>query len=54
MSFQAQRCKFAQLLVAGKISAPTFEEWNTVTRGLSTAAARSALARIPLGVVAGA
>ena len=25
---QAQRRKFAQLLVEGKISADTFEEWN--------------------------
>ena len=28
---QAQRRKFAQLLVAGKISADTFEEWNRET-----------------------
>jgi hypothetical protein len=28
---QAQRRKFAQLLVAGKISAATFEEWNRET-----------------------
>jgi hypothetical protein len=28
---QAQRRKFAQLLVAGKISAETFEEWNRET-----------------------
>jgi hypothetical protein len=28
---QAQRRKFAQLLVAGKISAQTFEEWNRET-----------------------
>jgi hypothetical protein len=29
----AQRRKFAQLLVAGKISAETFEEWNRETGG---------------------
>ena len=28
---QAQRRKFAQLLVDGKISAATFEEWNRET-----------------------
>jgi hypothetical protein len=28
---QAQRRKFAQLLVQGKISADTFEEWNRET-----------------------
>jgi hypothetical protein len=28
---QAQRRKFAQLLVEGKISAGTFEEWNRET-----------------------
>jgi len=28
---QAQRRKFAQLLVAGKISPETFEEWNRET-----------------------
>ena len=28
---QAQRRKFAQLLVDGKISAETFEEWNRET-----------------------
>jgi hypothetical protein len=28
---KAQRRKFAQLLVAGKISAQTFEEWNRET-----------------------
>jgi hypothetical protein len=28
---QAQRRKFAQLLVDGKISAQTFEEWNRET-----------------------
>ena len=28
---QAQRRKFAQLLVAGKISPQTFEEWNRET-----------------------
>ena len=30
---QAQRRKFAQLLVDGKISAETFEEWNRETGG---------------------
>jgi hypothetical protein len=30
---QAQRRKFAQLLVAGKISNETFEEWNRETGG---------------------
>ena len=30
---QAQRRKFAQLLVAGKISPKTFEEWNQETGG---------------------
>jgi hypothetical protein len=30
---QAQRRKFAQLLVAGKISPETFEEWNRETGG---------------------
>jgi hypothetical protein len=30
---QAQRRKFAQLLVDGKISAKTFEEWNRETGG---------------------
>ena len=30
---QAQRRKFAQLLVAGKISPQTFEEWNRETGG---------------------
>jgi hypothetical protein len=30
---QAQRRKFAQLLVEGKISADTFEEWNRETGG---------------------
>lgn len=28
---QAQRRKFAELLVAGKISGDTFEEWNRET-----------------------
>jgi hypothetical protein len=28
---QAQRRKFAELLVKGKISAKTFEEWNRET-----------------------
>ena len=31
---QAQRRKFAELLVAGKISAETFEEWNRETGGV--------------------
>jgi hypothetical protein len=30
---QAQRRKFAQLLVDGKISPQTFEEWNRETGG---------------------
>jgi hypothetical protein len=30
---QAQRRKFAELLVAGKISNETFEEWNRETGG---------------------
>lgn len=30
---QAQRRKFAELLVEGKISAETFEEWNRETGG---------------------
>ena len=30
---QAQRRKFAQLLVEGKISNETFEEWNRETAG---------------------
>lgn len=30
---QAQRRKFAQLLVEGKISNQTFEEWNRATGG---------------------
>jgi hypothetical protein len=30
---QAQRRKFAQLMVAGKISPETFEEWNRETGG---------------------
>ena len=30
---QAQRRKFAQLLVEGKISPQTFEEWNRDTGG---------------------
>lgn len=30
---QAQRRKFAQLLVEGKISNQTFEEWNRETEG---------------------
>jgi hypothetical protein len=30
---QAQRRKFAELLVEGKISGKTFEEWNRETGG---------------------
>ena len=30
---QAQRRKFAELLVAGKISPETYEEWNRETGG---------------------
>jgi hypothetical protein len=30
---QAQRRKFAELLVSGKISGQTFEEWNRETGG---------------------
>jgi hypothetical protein len=30
---QAQRRKFAELLVQGKISGKTFEEWNRETSG---------------------
>ena len=30
---QAQRRKFAELLVQGKISSKTFEEWNRETGG---------------------
>jgi hypothetical protein len=30
---RAQRRKFAELLVAGRISAETFEEWNRETGG---------------------
>jgi hypothetical protein len=30
---QAQRRKFAELLVQGKITAKTFEEWNRETGG---------------------
>jgi len=30
---QAQRRKFAQLLVEGKIKPETFEEWNRATGG---------------------
>jgi hypothetical protein len=32
---KAQRRKFAQLLVEGKIKAETFEEWNRETGGKS-------------------
>ena len=32
---QAQRRKFAQLLVEGKISPETYEEWNRETGGLA-------------------
>jgi hypothetical protein len=44
---QAQRRKFAQLLVEGKISNETFEEWNRETGGkkLPERAARKAAPR---------
>ena len=44
---QAQRRKFAELLVAGKISNETFEEWNRETGGrkLPERIARKAAAR---------
>jgi hypothetical protein len=44
---QAQRRKFAQLLVEGKISNETFEEWNRETgrRKLPERVARKASAR---------
>jgi len=44
---QAQRRKFAQLLVEGKISNETFEEWNreTGSKKLPERAARKASAR---------
>jgi hypothetical protein len=44
---QAQRRKFAQLLVEGKISNKTFEEWNRETGGrkLPERAARKGSAR---------
>jgi hypothetical protein len=44
---QAQRRKFAQLLVEGKISNQTFEEWNRETGGkkLPERAARQASGR---------
>jgi hypothetical protein len=44
---QAQRRKFAQLLVEGKISNETFEEWNRETGGrkLPERAARKPPAR---------
>jgi hypothetical protein len=44
---QAQRRKFAQLLVEGKISNETFEEWNRETGGkkLPERAARKASTR---------
>ena len=35
---QAQRRKFAELLVAGKISNKTFEEWNRETGGKTAGA----------------
>ena len=43
---QAQRRKFAELLVKGKISAATFEEWNRETgaRKLPERAARKPIA----------
>jgi hypothetical protein len=44
---QAQRRKFAQLLVEGKISPETFEEWNreTGSRKLPERASRKSPAR---------
>jgi hypothetical protein len=44
---QAQRRKFAQLLVEGKISNETFEEWNreTGSKKLPERVARKASAR---------
>ena len=44
---QAQRRKFAQLLVEGKISNETFEEWNRETGGkrLPERVSRTASAR---------
>jgi 3-deoxy-D-manno-octulosonic-acid transferase len=44
---QAQRRKFAQLLVNGKISNETFEEWNreTGSKRLPERAAKKAAAR---------
>jgi hypothetical protein len=44
---QAQRRKFAQLLVEGKISNETFEEWNreTGSKTLPERAARKTSAR---------
>ena len=44
---QAQRRKFAQLLVEGKISNETFEEWNreTGSKKLPERAARKTAAR---------
>ena len=52
---QAQRRKFAELLVEGKISAETFEEWNRETGrtklpervGKAPAARKTARARRP-------
>ena len=44
---QAQRRKFAQLLVEGKISADTFEEWNRET-GSKRLPERAAGARKPV------
>jgi hypothetical protein len=51
---QAQRRKFAQLLVEGKISNETFEEWNRETgskslpeRAAKTSPARKARKRKP-------
>jgi CRISPR/Cas system-associated endonuclease Cas1 len=42
---QAQRRKFAQLLVEGKISNETFEEWNRET-GSTLAGARHSQSKI--------
>jgi len=46
---QAQRRKFAELLVEGKISNETFEEWNRETGGrkLPERVGRKAAARKP-------
>jgi hypothetical protein len=46
---QAQRRKFAQLLVEGKISAQTFEEWNRETGGKKLPERVGRKARTPAG-----